>query len=150
MWSFGYVGYLLSSLKFNFQRAEGEAAERLSNEFFKVLEKSKIRQTYDGVVYQNIWNMMQPNAEERSSWEEILQDEDLEEVVKKVEAKYPGIIERAMKKERLYLKDLIPLNQDMETIGKQLVSVYGKFISDDGVLMDFLMKYTSYWPTPNK
>lgn len=141
VWSFGYVGYLFSSLKFNFQRADDENVEKISTEFYKVLEKSKIRQEYDGVIFQTIWNMMQPAAEDRSSWEEILQDEDLSHIIKKINGKYPGIIERAFKKERLFLKPLLKLDQDMEDISKSLGVTYGRFINDEGLLADHLIKY---------
>ena len=84
---------------------------------------------------------MQPAAEDRSSWEEILQDEDLSHIIKKINGKYPGIIERAFKKERLFLKPLLKLDQDMEDISKSLGVTYGRFINDEGLLADHLIKY---------
>ena len=58
VWHMGYVAYLYSSLKFNFQRAKPDEMAKLSPFFYKVLEKSKIRTLYDGPVFQTIWNMM--------------------------------------------------------------------------------------------
>ena len=61
----GYVAYLYSSLKFNFQRAKQDEMGKISPFFYKVLEKSKIRTLYEGSVFNMIWNMMQPDPEAR-------------------------------------------------------------------------------------
>lgn len=111
---------------------------KLSPEFYKVLEKSKIRDSFEGVVFNNIWNMMQPVPEDRASWEEILTDTELAPTIKKIEEKYPGIVQKSLSKERFNLKQMISLDQDMTNICKNMQDVYGTFITENGVLTGHL------------
>lgn len=120
---------------------KGEDAVKLSSQFYKVLENSKIRQNYDGVVFQTIWNMMQPDPQERCSWEEILQDPDLKDVIESIEKKYPGIVANAMKSERIELKEMINLEQSMEDISAQIPKMYGQHIDENGKLTAHLEKF---------
>ena len=71
VWHFGYIAYLLTSLKFNFQRIKPHEMKKLSPFFYKVLEKSKIRTIYSGPVFDIIWDMMQPNPDVRCSWSNV-------------------------------------------------------------------------------
>lgn len=132
VWHFGYVGYLMSSLKFNFQRAKSTEMKKLSEFFYKVLEKSKIRVLFKGAIFDTIWVMMQPAPELRASWSEILQTADFREAVEAVEAKYPGLLKRTLEKEKLPLKPLINLEGDLLSIHEQLISVYGQKLDSKG------------------
>lgn len=135
VWNFGYVAYLFTSLKFNFQRASADIVAKLAPEFYKVLEKSKIRDSFEGVVFNSIWNMLQPVPEDRASWEEILNDTELAPIIKKIEVNHPGIVQKALLKERLNVKQMISLDQDMTNICRNMQEVYGKYISEEGVLL---------------
>lgn len=64
-WHFGYVFYLLTSLKFNFQRANVKELEQLSMYFNKVLERSKIRTLFQGPIFDTIYNLLQSEPEKR-------------------------------------------------------------------------------------
>lgn len=65
------MAYLLTGLKFNFQRVKPDEMAKLSPHFYKVLEKSKIRSIYDGSIFEIIWDMMQPNPTARCSWSRL-------------------------------------------------------------------------------
>lgn len=114
---------------------------KLSPEFYKVLEKSKIRDIFDGVVFNTIWNMMQPVPEDRASWEEVFSDTELAPIFKKIDERHPGIVQKALVKERLNLKEMISLDQDMTNICNNLHDVYGKYISEKGVLLAHLAPF---------
>lgn len=102
-----------------------------------------MRTNYEGVIFNTIWNMMQPAPENRCGWDAILNDPELGEAVKKIEQKHPGLIQKTLTKERLNLKKMVPLDQDMNGIGQSMQETYGRFISEDGVLSDHLAPYNS-------
>ena len=136
VWHFGYVAYLISSLKFNFQRIKTSDLKKLSPNFFKVLEKSKIRTIYEGPIFQTIWNMMQPEPETRSSWDEILQTPEFQPALDKIESRYPGIVERSNSKERMPLKPMIDVTKELFEINSALFKTYGQNYTKQGVPKD--------------
>lgn len=125
VWHFGYLLYLLTSLKFNFQRAKPQDMEKLSPFFYKVLENSKIRTNYPGAVFQSIWIMMQPESDQRASWEEILSAEELQPYISRYKKKFPGAFEEAANPEIRPLKPLIEVTPNRQKLNISIQEVYG-------------------------
>lgn len=68
VWHIGYLAYLFGALKFNFQRKDPADLETLAPNFYKVLEKSKIRSLFPKYLFDTIFNMLQPDSTARATW----------------------------------------------------------------------------------
>lgn len=120
--------YLLTGLKFAFQRLTPSEMLKNSLNFHKVLPNSKMSRVYPEGVSSLVSAMLAKHPDKRPTWEEILDYEPIKEVKRTLFKDFPQlrkILDQIDQKEKKELKPIIQFSTDLDKLEKKLISLYG-------------------------